>query len=163
MISGGQILWNAIAICDMSKNYWQTGKIRMNEDLGNLSKDQILHFVHWWNTSQIPSETKLEFINSERKYYQESFQDMLCSRENLERRHSGCWYWRIRKIGRIRNLSQKTECNRSPNNPKRPRICISCGRWFSNIMRKRRQIPRTFSETGTHRKERESQRRISRW
>ena len=24
----------------------------------NLSKDQILHLVHWWNTSQIPRETK---------------------------------------------------------------------------------------------------------
>ena len=40
--------------------------------------------------------------------------------------------------------------------------CISCGRWFNNIIRKRLRIPGTHSETGTHRKERESQRRISR-
>ena len=40
MRSGGRILWNAIAICEVSKTSWQTGKLRMNEDLGNPSKDQ---------------------------------------------------------------------------------------------------------------------------
>ena len=35
---------------------------------------------------------------------------------------------------------------------KRLRICISCGRWFSEIIRKRLRIPRTHSETGIHRK-----------
>ena len=83
MISGGRILWNAIAICDMSRTSWQTGKLRMDEDLGNHSLDQSFHLVHWWNTSQIPKETKLEFINSVRKYYQVSFQDMLWSREEF--------------------------------------------------------------------------------
>ena len=43
MISGGQIPWNAVAICEMSKTSWQTGKLRMNEDLVNLSKDQLFH------------------------------------------------------------------------------------------------------------------------
>ena len=47
-------------------------------------------------------------------------------------------------------------------NPKRWRICVSCGRWFSKNIRKRLRIPRTHSETGIHRKESESQRRISR-
>ena len=28
--------------------------------------------------------------------------------DNLEGRHSDCWYWRIGKVGCIRNLSQKT-------------------------------------------------------
>ena len=77
---GGQILWNAIAICEMSKISWQTGKLCMNEDLGNHFKDQLFHLVHWLDTSRTPRETKQEFINLERKYYQESFQDMLCSR-----------------------------------------------------------------------------------
>ena len=56
MISGGQILWNALAIGETSKTSWQTCKLRMNEDLENLSKDQLFHLVHWWNTSQIPRE-----------------------------------------------------------------------------------------------------------
>ena len=86
----------------------------------------------------------------------------LIVRRNLERRHSDCWYWRIGKVGCIGNISQKTECKRSPDNPKRRRICISCGRWFSKIISERRRIPRIHTETGTHRKDREPQRRISR-
>ena len=66
MRSGGLILWNAIAICEMTRTSWQTGNLKMNEDLGNLVKDQLFHLVRWWNTSQFPRETKLEFINSER-------------------------------------------------------------------------------------------------
>ena len=60
---------------------------------------------------------------------------------------------RIEKVECIRNISQKTECKRIPNHPQRRRICIFCGRRFSNIIRKRLRIPRTHSETGTHRKE----------
>ena len=44
MISGGRILWNAIAICERSKTSWQTGKLRMNEDPGNHSKGPIILF-----------------------------------------------------------------------------------------------------------------------
>ena len=40
MKSGGQIRWNAIAICEMSKISWQTGKLRMTEDLEKHLKDQ---------------------------------------------------------------------------------------------------------------------------
>ena len=38
MTSGGQILWNAVAICEMSKTSWQTGNLRMNEDLGIIQR-----------------------------------------------------------------------------------------------------------------------------
>ena len=37
MISG-RIQWNAITICEMTKTSWQTGNLRMNEDLGNHSR-----------------------------------------------------------------------------------------------------------------------------
>ena len=49
----------------------------MNGDSGNHSKDLLFHSVHWWNISQIPRETKREFINSERKYYLDLLLDML--------------------------------------------------------------------------------------
>ena len=32
MMSGGRILWNAIAICEMFKTSWTDGKFKMNED-----------------------------------------------------------------------------------------------------------------------------------
>ena len=79
----------------------------------------------------------------------------------LGRRYSDCWDWRIGKVRCIRNISKKTEFERSPDNHKKWRIYISCGRWFSKIIRKRLRIPRTHSETGIQRKESESQRRIS--
>ena len=44
MISGS--LWNAVAICEMTKTSWQTGNLKMNEDLGNLSRTC---FVRGWN------------------------------------------------------------------------------------------------------------------
>ena len=47
-------------------------------------------------------------------------------------------------VGCINILSQKTECQRSLDNPQSWRICISCGRWFSKIIR----IPRPHTETG---------------
>ena len=163
MISGGLILWNAVAICEMSQTSWQTGKLRMNEDLVNHSKDLFFHLVHWWKNSQTPRETKARIHQFGKKVLPGIFLGYaLIARVNLERRHSGCWYWRIRKAGCIRNLSQKTECKESPDTPKRRIICISCCRWFSNIIRWRLRIPGTHSETGIHKKERESRRRISR-
>ena len=39
MISGGGwILWNAIAVCVMTKTSWQTGNLKMNEDSVNPSR-----------------------------------------------------------------------------------------------------------------------------
>ena len=58
MKSGGQILWNAIAICEISKTSWQTGKLRTNEDSGNHSKDQTFHSGHKWKIAQYPRETE---------------------------------------------------------------------------------------------------------
>ena len=35
MKDGGPILWNAIAVCEMSKTSWQKGKLFMKDDLQN--------------------------------------------------------------------------------------------------------------------------------
>ena len=69
MRCGGQILWNANAICEMSKTSWQTGELHMKEDLENHSKDHLFDLVHWSNTFQSPQEIKQGFINFERKYH----------------------------------------------------------------------------------------------
>ena len=40
-------------------------------DLVNYLSDQVFHLVQWCSISQTPRETKREFINSERKQYQD--------------------------------------------------------------------------------------------
>ena len=40
MKGDGLILWNAIAVCEMSKTYWQRGKLRMKDDFGEPFKGQ---------------------------------------------------------------------------------------------------------------------------
>ena len=59
MISGGQILWNAIATCEMFKTSWQPGKLRMNEDLGNSSRRLYLPSSYWTESSIIRAERRV--------------------------------------------------------------------------------------------------------
>ena len=47
MKSGGLILWNAIAICEMSKTSWQMGKHVTNGDLENHLKARSFRLVQW--------------------------------------------------------------------------------------------------------------------
>ena len=85
--------------------------------------DQLFHLVHWWNISQTPRETKREFINLERKYHQEC----LIGSSLIA---GGIWKGDIliadieelEKFGFSRNISQKTECKRSPDNPKKENL-----------------------------------------
>ena len=64
MKSGGQILWNAIAVCEMSKTSWQTGNLKMNQDVGTFKRPNIPFgaLVEYFPNS--------ERQNSKRKYYQ---------------------------------------------------------------------------------------------
>ena len=38
MTGGGLTLWNAVAICEMSKTSWQTENLKVNKDLENSSR-----------------------------------------------------------------------------------------------------------------------------
>ena len=49
MRNGGLILWNAVAICEISKTFQQMGKLRMKEDLENHSKDNYFLLEPWLN------------------------------------------------------------------------------------------------------------------
>ena len=100
-----------------------------------------------------PRKTKHKFINWTEIITMSFYWLCFFRVRNFGKRYSDHWHWRIRKVGFIRSISQKTEYKRSPDNPKRWRVCISCGRWFSKIIRKKLRIPRTHSETGIYRKE----------
>ena len=154
MKSGGQIPWNGITICRMSKTSWQTGNLKMNEDLVNHSKDQLYYLTHWLDISQNSERWKARILQFAKKLLPGICLGYALIAGEFGKKNSDCRYWRFGKVRCIRNISQKTKCERSLDNPKRWRICISYGRWFSKIIRKKLRIPRTHSETGIHRKER---------
>ena len=43
----GQILWNALSICETSQICYLMGRRPMIDVLGNHLKDRIFHLVHW--------------------------------------------------------------------------------------------------------------------
>ena len=70
--SCGQIPWNGITFCRMSKTSWQTGNLKMNEDLVNHSKDQFFIWRIDWISQKTPRDERHEFFNLQRNFYQES-------------------------------------------------------------------------------------------
>ena len=57
MKSGGLILCDAIAICEMSKTSWQEGKLVMKDGLENHSKDHQFFLGQWLNIIRFQHET----------------------------------------------------------------------------------------------------------
>ena len=144
----------------MSKISWQTGKLRMNGDLGNHSKDQLFHSAHKWSISQTPKETKRESINSERKYYQ----DFLIGYALMTR---GIWNGDI-LIADIEELGKFDSSEIYPRRLNAKEVLISqqtgeCVFLVPDGTAKLSTNSKNSAEAGIHRKERESQRRISGW
>ena len=162
MKNEGQIPWNAITICKMSKTYWQTGNLRYERRSGESFKVSIILFVELIGYLPEIRERQSKSSSIGKKLSRGILLVMLYSRGG-EFGEKIFWPLVLKnwKILRHRNIFQKTEYKRGPDNPKRWTICISCGRLFTKIIRNNLPIPRTHSETGIHRKEIESQRRIS--
>ena len=130
-----------------------TGKLSTNEDLENLPK-------HWRNTLQSSERDKARIHQFGKKVWPRIY--ALSA--------GGIWKGDI-LVADIEELEELDASEIFPRRlnakevlitPQRRRTCKSCGRWFSNIIRRRLRIPRTHSGTEIHRKDRESQRRISR-
>ena len=76
MKSGGLILWNAIAISEMSKTSWQTEKLLMKDGLENHSEDQKNFLEQWLNIIRFQHEINQDFIKLTRKCHLVSFLGM---------------------------------------------------------------------------------------
>ena len=76
MKNGGLILWNAIAICVVSKTSWQMGKLLMNGDLENHLRAQSFRLASWLNVIRFLHETSQGFTNVARIVYLENSLDM---------------------------------------------------------------------------------------
>ena len=108
MKSGGQIPGNAIAICEMSKTSWKTGNLKMNEDLGNHSKDHLYHLAHFGYLPNSERDKARIHQFGEKKDYQESLQDMLWSRG---------WIWEEDIL--IADIEELGKLDASEKNPRR--------------------------------------------
>ena len=163
MISGGQILWYAVAICENDQDLLADGISQNERRFGESFKGPIIPFGAL--VGYLPnSERERDWARIHqfgKQVLPRIFLGVLWSRGEFGRKIfwlliMGNWEgWMHQKI------SRKTERERSPDNPKRWRIGFSCGRWSAKIIRKKLRIPRIQSETRIRRKERESRRRIS--
>ena len=114
----------------------------------SYSKEQSFRLEQWSNIIRFQPEIKQEFSNLVREGLTKYLSGICLDRgRNLGRRYSDCWHWRIGKFGCIGNLSPEIECKRSLDNSVKRRICTSCGRWYSKIVRKRLRIPGTHFKT----------------
>ena len=82
---GGQILWNAIPICETFKISYLMGKPHMRDVLGNHVKDQSFRLFHWLSITLFLRKTSQESINLERKSYLDYSLDTLCTRGDFGR------------------------------------------------------------------------------
>ena len=53
---GGQILWNAIPICETSQTCCLMGRRPMKDVLGNHFLDRLFHLVHWLSITPITAK-----------------------------------------------------------------------------------------------------------
>ena len=102
MKSGGLTLSNAIAICEMSKISWQTGKLRMKDDLENHSKGQKYLLEHWLNINRFQREINQDFIDWQESITRKCFLAMSWKGDDFDSR-SG----RFGKLDASNNLSSK--------------------------------------------------------
>ena len=69
MKNGGLTLWNAIAICELSKISWQMGEHLVRDDSDNhLLKDQPCRMVQWLNIIRSHQKTSQGFTTLARQF-----------------------------------------------------------------------------------------------
>ena len=78
---GGQILWNALPICETFKISCLMGKLHTRDVLENHLKDRSFLLVHWLNITLFLRKASQESFNLERK----SYLDTLCTRGGIGR------------------------------------------------------------------------------
>ena len=149
MKSGGLILWNAIAICEMSKTSWKTGNHCMKVDLENHFKGQITPFGALVEYYPISARHQSRLRQFGKKVLPIIFLGYALIAE-------GTWKGDIMvanieelENGRIGNLSSKNQCKKVLTPQKKEYLIFPVGRRYSKIVRKRPRIPRTHSKAGT--------------
>ena len=82
---GGQILWNALPICETFKISCLMGRHHVRDVLGNHLNDRSFRLVHWLSITLFLRRISQESINLERKSYLDCSSDTLCTRKEFGR------------------------------------------------------------------------------
>ena len=84
--NGGQILWNAIPICETFKISCLMGKTPYERRFGEpYLKDRSFRLVYWLSIALFLRKTSQESISLERKSYLDCPLDTLCTRGEFGR------------------------------------------------------------------------------
>ena len=81
----GQILWNAIPICETFRISCLMGRLHSRDVLGNQLQDRTFRLVHWLSITRSLRRTSQESINVERKSYLDCSSDVHCTRVEFGR------------------------------------------------------------------------------
>ena len=105
MKSGGLILWNAIAICEMSKTSWRMGKHVTNGDLENHLKARSFRLVQWLKIIQFLQKDLARLLQFGKKVLHGILLwiCIICGR-NLERRYFGRRHRGAGNFGRVSEI-----------------------------------------------------------
>ena len=84
MKGGGLILWNAIAIYEMTKSSWQTGKRSTKDDLENHLKGQYYLLEQWLNIIRLLRNIRSRIHQCGKKVLPGIFDSLTADLEDLE-------------------------------------------------------------------------------
>ena len=156
---GGQILWNALPICETFKISCLMGKLHTKDDLGNHFKNRSFRSFHWLSISLSLRKTSQESINLERKSYLDCSSDTHCTRgecgkgDVLVADLEG-----LETMDASENLFEKTQCERGDISQRKRRIYFSNRRWTNSTFWRRSGLENIHLGTASTSSRRKSRR-----
>ena len=147
--NGELFLRNAIVICEMSKTFWQMGKLRMKGDSENHSEDQEFLLVALVEYHSISVRDQSRHPQFGKNVLPGIFLGYaLIAGRIWKRRHFDCGFGRVGKDARIGDPSSKNQCKGSVDATKGRTFHFPSCRWYSKTVRKRPRSARTHSKAG---------------
>ena len=119
MKSGGHIPWAAVAICEMSKTFWKREISVWTKIWGTIQRTNYTVWRIGWISPRLPKRQSTK-SSIWKKFLPRFFLVMLWSRwGEKEKEILIAYIEELENVCHRNYTSQKTECEGSPNNPKR--------------------------------------------
>ena len=133
---GGQILWNVTPICENVTDLLSDGKTPYERRFGQPLEGPIIPFGSLVECTPISAKDQSRIHHPRKESLTWIVPWILSVRgENLEGWHNGCWHCGAGNDGRIRNLLEKTQCERGDISQRKRKIYFSNRRWTNQTSR----------------------------